>query len=82
LTENKICLGCTLAYKRAGITICQNGGIFSELSHFYMHVVPRYKHQSCADFYMNTPFDNELIKNRLWQTRDEMVEVIKGIVIT
>ncbi|MBM7693928.1 diadenosine tetraphosphate (Ap4A) HIT family hydrolase [Peribacillus deserti] len=30
------------AYSPDGITICQNGGIFSELSHYHMHIVPRY----------------------------------------
>lgn len=34
-----------------GITICQNGGIFNELTHYHMHVVPRYKNQSFANFY-------------------------------
>lgn len=38
-------------YKPDGITICQNGGIFSELDHYHMHIVPRYKGQSFADFY-------------------------------
>ncbi|QHE53361.1 HIT domain-containing protein [Pontibacillus sp. HMF3514] len=32
-----------LAYQPAGITVCQNGGIFNELTHYHMHVVPRYK---------------------------------------
>src|SRR4051794_25462859 len=44
-----------ILYKPDGITICQNGGIFSELSHFHMHVVPRYKHQSFAEFYLDVP---------------------------
>ncbi|WP_226530674.1 HIT family protein [Metabacillus niabensis] len=35
-----------ILYNPEGITICQNEGVFSELSHFHMHVVPRYKHQS------------------------------------
>lgn len=38
-------------YKPDGITICQNGGIFSDLAHYHMHVVPRYKGQDFADFY-------------------------------
>ncbi|GAE37494.1 HIT family protein [Halalkalibacter akibai JCM 9157] len=38
-------------YKPDGITVTQNGGIFNELSHYHMHVVPRYKEQSFADFY-------------------------------
>jgi len=38
-------------YKPDGITITQNGGIFNELTHYHMHVVPRHKDQSFADFY-------------------------------
>lgn len=66
-------------YKPDGITICQNGGIFSELSHYHMHVVPRYKHQSFADFYLETPLNNEGLKSKLLETRNELVEVIKRI---
>ncbi|MET1014088.1 MAG: HIT family protein, partial [Paenisporosarcina sp.] len=39
-------------YNPDGITICQNGGIFNELTHYHMHVVPRYKDQSFANFYL------------------------------
>ncbi|BCB03747.1 HIT family protein [Bacillus sp. KH172YL63] len=28
-------------YEPKGITICQNGGVFSDLNHYHMHVVPR-----------------------------------------
>lgn len=38
-------------YKPDGITVTQNGGIFNELTHYHMHVVPRYKNQSFSDFY-------------------------------
>ncbi|PEJ99021.1 HIT family protein [Bacillus wiedmannii] len=38
-------------YKPEGITVCQNGGIFNELTHYHMHVVPRYKERSFAEFY-------------------------------
>lgn len=67
-------------YKPDGITICQNGGIFSELSHFHMHVVPRYKDQSFADFYLKVPLNNESVKNKLLETRDELEEVIRKII--
>ncbi|PGD03103.1 HIT family protein [Bacillus wiedmannii] len=40
-----------LLYKPDGVTICQNGGIFNELTHYHMHVVPRYKERSFAEFY-------------------------------
>jgi len=29
-----------------GITICQNVGKFNDLSHYHMHIIPRYKRQS------------------------------------
>lgn len=67
-------------YKPDGITICQNGGIFSELTHFHMHVVPRYKHQSFAEFYLEEPLNNENVKNKLLNTKNEFVEVIKKII--
>jgi diadenosine tetraphosphate (Ap4A) HIT family hydrolase len=66
-------------YRPDGITICQNGGIFSELTHFHMHVVPRYKHQSFADFYLEKPLNNEREKNKLLYTRKELEEVIKAL---
>lgn len=39
-------------YRPDGITICQNGGAFDELTHFHMHVVPRYEGQNFAEFYI------------------------------
>jgi histidine triad (HIT) family protein len=41
-----------------GITVCQNGGEFNELTHYHMHVVPRYKNQSFSAFYS----DYEMIR--------------------
>lgn len=65
-------------YKPDGITICQNGGIFSELSHFHMHVVSRYRNQSFADFYLDVPFDNEDLKNRILVTRNDLEKAINN----
>ncbi|TMU87455.1 HIT family protein [Bacillus sp. BHET2] len=28
-------------YEPNGITICQNGGVYNELNHYHMHVIPR-----------------------------------------
>ncbi|KGM44665.1 HIT family protein [Neobacillus niacini] len=60
-----------------GITICQNGGIFNELTHYHMHVVPRYKDQSFADFYSD---DEIVIENetKLKGTARKLIEVIRG----
>ncbi|NMH73544.1 HIT family protein [Bacillus sp. RO2] len=40
-----------LYYNPDGITINQNGGVFNELSHYHMHVVPSYKGQWFGEFY-------------------------------
>ncbi|MBY6037518.1 HIT family protein [Fictibacillus nanhaiensis] len=64
-----------------GITICQNGGIFNELTHYHMHVVPRYKHQSFATFYS----DEEVCiedKANLKKTQRKIREAINELVIS
>ncbi|WP_393959385.1 MULTISPECIES: HIT family protein [Priestia] len=38
-----------------GVTLSQNGGMFNELTHFHMHVVPRYKEECFGDFYTQIP---------------------------
>lgn len=38
-------------YSSDGITVFQNGGMFNELNHYHMHLIPRYKDQNFADFY-------------------------------
>ncbi|PAE38982.1 HIT family protein [Bacillus sp. 7884-1] len=61
-----------------GITICQNGGIFNELTHYHMHVVPRYKGQSFAEFYS----EDEIIiedETKLKETAGELMEVISEL---
>ena len=38
-----------------GVTLSQNGGMFNELTHFHMHIVPRYKEECFGDFYTQIP---------------------------
>jgi len=62
-----------------GITVCQNGGVFDELTHFHMHIVPRYKGQNFAEFYME---DREAYiedKTKLEETKRKIIEDIKGL---
>jgi histidine triad (HIT) family protein len=63
-----------------GITICQNGGIFDELTHYHMHVVPRYKDQSFATFYLED--DDEYIADLsdLTETKRKLREAIHEII--
>jgi histidine triad (HIT) family protein len=65
-------------FKPDGITICQNGGVFNELRHYHMHVVPRYKGQSFADFYCE---DEIMIEDerKLKETARTLLEVISEL---
>ncbi|WP_346719799.1 HIT family protein [Metasolibacillus fluoroglycofenilyticus] len=61
-----------------GITVCQNGGAFDELTHFHMHVVPRYEGQNFADFFREGE-DTSIDEQKLNETRRKMIEVIKKL---
>ncbi|KAB2442873.1 HIT family protein [Bacillus luti] len=64
-------------YKPDGITICQNGGIFNELTHYHMHVVPRYKERSFAEFYTVQPGEKQ--NYNLEETKYLLKEAIEQI---
>ncbi|MFC7370255.1 HIT family protein [Fictibacillus iocasae] len=66
-------------FKPDGITICQNGGTFNELDHVHVHVVPRYQHQSFADFYSDAPSDNEHLKKKLAETHVILQNAIREV---
>ncbi|MFJ7935584.1 HIT family protein [Sporosarcina sp. NPDC096371] len=61
-----------------GITICQNGGIFNELTHYHMHVVPRYKDQSFATFYSDESVCIEE-EEKLLHTKSQLVKAINSL---
>ncbi|CAM4209152.1 HIT family protein [Bacillus wiedmannii] len=67
-------------YKPDGITVCQNGGIFNELTHYHMHVVPRYKERSFAEFYTVQPGEKK--DYNLEETKHLLQEVIEKILVT
>ncbi|UVI29636.1 HIT family protein [Paenibacillus spongiae] len=69
------------AVKRAfdpdGITVCQNGGIFDDLTHFHMHIVPRYEGQNFADFYTEDGEDRIEDEAKLAETKRKIIEAIR-----
>ncbi|MCM3586645.1 HIT family protein [Mesobacillus maritimus] len=67
-------------FQPEGITVCQNGGVFSDLTHFHMHVVPRYQHQNFALFYLDEPFNNAETKEKLAETATKMRERIRKMI--
>ncbi|HDR7597503.1 TPA: HIT family protein [Bacillus mycoides] len=65
-------------YQPDGITICQNGGIFNELTHYHMHVVPRYKERSFAEFYTVQPGEQQ--NHNFEETKSLLKEAIEKII--
>lgn len=54
-----------------GITICQNGGIFNDLGHYHMHLIPRYKHDG---FSWSEPIIDHKAGSRLKETQQKLVK--------
>jgi histidine triad (HIT) family protein len=61
-------------YEPDGITICQNGGVFNDLTHFHMHIIPRYKNDG---FTWSDPIIDHKAETRLEETR---IRIIKEFV--
>lgn len=55
-------------FKPDGITVCQNGGVFNDLGHFHIHVVPRTKSLSFEHSYSLNPLNNSHLKAKLAHT--------------
>lgn len=62
-----------------GITVMQNGGSFDDLTHVHVHLVPRYKGQNFADFFIENESDVALHADNLPITRQKLIETIKGL---
>ncbi|PFV82745.1 HIT family protein [Bacillus sp. AFS059628] len=69
-----------IVYKPDGVTVCQNGGVFNELTHYHMHVVPRYKERSFAEFYMVQPEEKQ--NHNLEETQNLLKEAIEHMLLT
>ncbi|WP_419095542.1 hypothetical protein [Alkalihalobacterium alkalicellulosilyticum] len=63
-----------------GVTICQNGGVFDELTHFHMHVIPRYNGQNFAEFFSVDGEINieEKEIERLEETKRKIIDTIEA----
>ena len=66
-------------YNPDGITVCQNGGAFDELTHFHMHVIPRYEAQNFADFYTEDGEDHVEEESKLEETKRNFIHTIKAL---
>ncbi len=69
-----------IVYKPDGVTVCQNGGVFNELTHYHMHVIPRYKERSFAEFYTVQPEEKK--NHNLEETKNLLKEAIEHMLLT
>ncbi|RAT96040.1 HIT family protein [Brevibacillus sp. Leaf182] len=68
--------GLNKLYKPDGITICQNGGAFNELTHFHMHVIPRFQYDGFA---WSDPLHEHGAASRLAATRTKVAEALHNL---
>ena len=61
-------------YKPDGITVCQNGGIFNDLTHYHMHVIPRFQGDG---FRWSEPVMEHKAETRLAETRNKFLEEMR-----
>lgn len=62
-------------YKPGGISMCQNGGVFNDLAHYHMHLIPRYEGDG---FSWSEPLHPHGAELRLSETRDAIRRALDG----
>jgi len=58
-------------FKPDGITICQNGGKFNDLTHYHMHLIPRYEGDG---FSWSEPSHPHGAEKHLSHTKEKMLQ--------
>ena len=64
-----------------GSIINQNGGVFNDLTHYHMHVVPRYKGQWFGEFYREEAV-GDVDVGELERVRGRMVQAIAEVMVS
>ncbi|USG63885.1 HIT family protein [Brevibacillus ruminantium] len=63
-------------YQPDGITVCQNGGRFSDLNHFHLHIIPRFQGDGFA---WSEPIHLHGAEERLAETREKIAAMISSL---
>lgn len=63
-------------FRPDGITICQNGGMFNDLTHYHMHLIPRYEGDG---FSWSEPLHSHGAEKRLSATKDKYLMALKDV---
>ncbi|MGM0863099.1 MAG: HIT family protein [Bacillota bacterium] len=66
-------------YEPKGITICQNGGIYNELTHYHMHVIPRNEKADRFGELFYGKAEVEQHSEALEETQEKMIAYINRI---
>ncbi|MEE6452726.1 HIT family protein [Gottfriedia acidiceleris] len=61
-----------------GITICQNGGKFNDLTHYHMHVIPRFEGEP---LYYEEQKDNIKEKAKFIETKNRLKDMIEEVIV-
>lgn len=65
-------------FRPDGISIIQNGGKFNDLSHYHMHVFPRYESDG---FSWVEPSDTTNAKGRLIETKERLIRTLNQMLL-
>ncbi|MED1951728.1 HIT family protein [Brevibacillus centrosporus] len=68
--SQKITTALKKVFRVEGVSVCQNGGIFNDLGHYHMHVIPRFKGDG---FSWGEPLFEHGAAMRLGETRKKML---------
>jgi len=60
-------------FKPDGITVCQNGGVFNDLSHYHMHLIPRYEGDG---FEWSESLRQDGAEHRLRDTKQMLIQAL------
>lgn len=63
-------------YKPDGIRICADGGKFNDLTHYHMHVVPRYEGDGLA---WSEPLHPDRAETRLKETKAKILKAFSEV---
>ncbi|AIQ29782.1 MULTISPECIES: HIT family protein [Paenibacillus] len=63
-------------YKPDGIRICADGGKFNDLTHYHMHVVPRYEGDGLA---WSEPLHPDGAETRLKETKAKILKALSEV---
>jgi histidine triad (HIT) family protein len=77
MTSQLIAKALKALFNPDGITIIQNNGLFNDLTHYHMHVFPRYQSDGFA---WVEPLDRTNSKDRLAETGEKLINVLSNMI--